>query len=167
VERLFRTLQDRLLKKLRLGGIATIAAANRFLEDYLSGYNRGFAVSPAQPTDLHQPCPAHGVLERSLCIKTTRALRRDWTVAHNGHLYQVHTNVRAAQVVMEERLDGTLQMTHRGHVLAYHPIAERPVRPAEPRTVSRRHRPVKQARTHPWRKRVLPPRELLTAAGRT
>jgi transposase len=167
VERLFRTLQDRLLKDLRLGEIATIEAANRFLEDYLPGYNRRFAVSPAQPTDLHRPCPARGALDRILCIKTTRVLRRDWTVAHNGHLYQVHTNVRARQVVIEDRLDGTLRMTHRGHVLAYHPIAERPVRPAAPRTVSRRHRPVKQARTHPWRKRVLPPREILAAAAST
>lgn len=99
--------------------------------------------------------------------KTKRVLRRDWTVAHNGHLYQVHTNVRAMQVVMEDRLDGTLRMTHRGHVLAYHPIAERPVRPADPRSVSRRHRPVKQARTHPWRKPMLPPREILAAAGST
>ncbi len=167
VERLFKTFQDRLVKELRLARIATLAAANRFLDDYLSRYNRRFTVPPAQRTDLHRPCPARGALDRILCIKTTRVLRRDWTVAHNGRLYQVHTNVRARQVVIEDRLDGTLRMTHRGHVLTYHPIAERPIRPVEPRTVSHRHRPVKQARTHPWRKRVLPPRELLAAAGST
>jgi transposase len=167
VERLFKTFQDRLGKELRLAKIATLTAANHFLDDYLSRYNRRFTVPPAQPTDLHRPCPARGALDHILCIKTTRALRRDWTVAHNGHLYQVHTNVRTRQVVMEDRLDGTLCMTHRGHVLAYHPIAARPVRPAEPRSVSRRHRPVTPARTHPWRKRVLPPRELLAAAGST
>ncbi|NGZ98835.1 MAG: hypothetical protein CV089_22465 [Nitrospira sp. WS110] len=67
---------------------------------------------PAQRTDLHRSCPARGELTRILCIKTKRVLRRDWTVAHNGHIYQVHTNVRATQVVLEERLDGTLRMTH-------------------------------------------------------
>ncbi len=167
VERLFKTFQDRLVKELRLARIATLVAANRFLEDYLSRYNRRFTVPPAQRADLHRPCPARGALDRILCLKTTRVLRRDWTVAHNGHLYQVHTNVRARQVVIEDRLDGTLHITHRGHVLTYHPIAERPIRPVEPRTVVQRHRPVKQARTHPWRKPMLPPRATLAATGST
>ncbi len=167
VARLFKTFQDRLVKELRLAKIATLAAANHFLDDYLSRYNRRVTVPPAQPTDLHRPCPARRALDRILCIKTTRALRRDWTVAHNGQLYQVHTNVRARQVVIEDRLDGTLCMTHRGHVLAYHPIAERPGRPAEPRTVGSRRRPIKPPRTHPWRKPMLPPRAILAAAGST
>ena len=167
VERLFKTLQDRLVKELRMAGIATLAAANRFLEDYLSRYNQRFTIPPAQRTDLHRPCPARSGLDRILCIKTKRVLRRDWTVAHHGHLYQVQTNVRATHVVLEERLDGTLRMTHRGHGLAYHLITERPVRPAGSRPVPRRHRPGTQARTHPWRKRVLPPRELLAEASST
>lgn len=167
VERLFKTFQDRLVKELRLARVTTLGAANRFLEDYLPHYNQRFTMPSAQQTDLHRPCPARGGLTRILCIKTTRVLRRDWTVAHNGHLYQVHTNVRATQVVLEERLDGTLRMTHRGHVLDYHRITERPVRPAGSRTVPRRHRPVKQAMSHPWRKRMWPPREILAAAGIT
>lgn len=167
VERLFKTFQDRLVKELRLAKIATLAAANRFLDDYLSRYNRRFTVPPAQPTDLHRPCPARSGLDRILCIKTSRALRRDWTVAHNGHLYQVQTNVRARQVVIEDRLDGTLRLTHRGRVLDYHLIPERPVSPAKPRTVAGRRRPVKPPRTHPWRKPMSPPRKILAAVGRT
>ena len=167
VERLFKTFQDRMIKELRLAEVSTLDAANVFLKSYLPIYNRRFAVPPAQATDLHRPRLTRGELDRILCIKTTRVLRRDWTVAHNGHLYQVQTNVRATQVVIEERVDGTLRITHQGHVLAYHPIAVRPVRPAESRSVSRRHRPVTQARTHPWRKPMLPPREILAAAGST
>lgn len=163
VERLFKTFQDRVIKELRLAEVSTLDAANAFLTGYLPIYNRRFAVPPAQAADLHRPRPARGELDRILCIKTTRVLRRDWTVAHNGHLYQVQTNVRATQVVMEERVDGTLRMTHQGHVLAYARIAARPERPAAPQPVSRRHRPVTQARTHPWRKRALPPRELLAS----
>jgi hypothetical protein len=116
VERLFKTFQDRLVKELRLARVATLAAANRFLEEYLPHYTQRFMMPSAPQTDLHRPCPARRELTRILCIKTNRVLRRDWTVAHNGHLYQVHTNVRATQVVLEERLDGTLRMTHRGHV---------------------------------------------------
>lgn len=163
VERLFKTFQDRVIKELRLAKVSTLDAANAFLTGYLPIYNRRFAVPPAQTADLHRPRPARGELDRILCIKTTRVLRRDWTVAHNGHLYQVQTNVRATQVVMEERVDGTLRITHQGHVLAYARIAARPGRPAAPQPGSRQHRPVTQARTHPWHKRALPPRALLAA----
>lgn len=155
-----------MVKELRLAEVSTLDAANAFLTRYLPIYNRRFAVPPAQVADLHRPKPARGELDRMLCIKTRRVLRRDWTVAHNGHLYQVQTNVRATQVVIEERVDGTLHITHQGQGLAYTLIAARPGRPAVPQPESRRHRPVTQARTHPWRKRALPPRALL-AAGRT
>jgi hypothetical protein len=163
VERLFKTFQDRVTKELRLAEVSTLAAANAFLKSYLPIYNRRFAVPPAQAADLHRPRPARGELDRILCIKTKRVLRRDWTVAHNGHLYQVQTNVRATQVVIEERVDGTLRITHQGHGLAYALIAARSGRSPVPQKESRRHRPVTQGPTHPWRKRALPPRELLAA----
>jgi hypothetical protein len=163
VERLFKTFQDRVTKELRLAEVSTLAAANAFLKSYLPIYNRRFAVPPAQAADLHRPRPARGELDRILCIKTKRVLRRDWTVAHNGHLYQVQTNVRATQVVIEERVDGTLRITHQGHGLAYALIAARSGRSPVPQQESRRHRPVTQGPTHPWRKRALPPRELLAA----
>jgi transposase len=77
VERLFKTLQDRLVKALRLAGIATIEAANRFVEEWLPRYNQRCTVPPAQATDLHRPRPAHRELDRSLCLKTTCCLRKD------------------------------------------------------------------------------------------
>ena len=163
IERLVKPFQDRVIKELRLAEVSTLDAANAFLKRYLPIYNRRFAVRPAPAADLHRPRPARGELDRILCIKTQRVLRRDWTVAHNGYLYQVQTNVRATQVVIEERGDGTLRITHQGHVLAYARIAARPGRPAVPQTEFRRHWPVTQARTHPWRKRALPPRALLAA----
>jgi hypothetical protein len=55
VERLFKTLQDRLVKDLRLAGIATVEAANQFVETWLPRYNRRFAVPPAQAAELHRP----------------------------------------------------------------------------------------------------------------
>ncbi len=72
VERLFATFQDRLVKELRLAGIATLAAANQFLEHYRPVYNRRFAVPPAQAADLHRPAPSARALDGSLCLKTMR-----------------------------------------------------------------------------------------------
>ena len=156
VERLFKTVQDRLVKELRLTGIATLEAANQFVEAWLPSYNRRFAVQPAQAADLHRPKPAGGDLTRFLCIKTTRYLRRDWTVAHHGHLYQVRTNVRAAHVIVEDRVDGTMRITHKGRPLNYHAIPARPERGAEPPKAQVPRRPVKPTSAHPWRKRLLP-----------
>lgn len=164
VERLCGTFQDRLIKELRLAGVRTVDTANHFLEGYLPQYNQRFTIPPAQAVDLYRPCPARRDLERSLCLKTVRVLRHDWTVAHNGQLYQIQTHVRTTRVLMEERLDGTLRITHQGQPLAYHPIAARPVRAPEPPTTPRPHRPVKQARSHLWQKRVLPPRDTHAAA---
>ena len=50
-----QTLQDRLVKELRLTGISDIDAANAFLPGFLSDYNLCFAVPPQNPTDAHRP----------------------------------------------------------------------------------------------------------------
>lgn len=55
VERMNRTLQDRLVKDLRLAGIDTMDAGNAFLPDFMEDYNARFAVVPARSDDLHRP----------------------------------------------------------------------------------------------------------------
>jgi len=167
VERLFKTVQDRLVKELRLVGIATIEAANRFLEEWLPIYNRRFTVPPAQAADLHRPKPAGGDLTRILCIKTTRGLRRDWTVAHHGQLYQVRSNVRTTHVIVEDRVDGTMRMTHNGRPLTYQAIVTRPLRVPLPPKIARPQRTVTPTRAHPWRKRLPPEGTRPAAAGIT
>ena len=150
VERLFRTFQDRLIKELRLAGVATLEVANRFVATDLPIYNRRFAVPPAQAADLHRSRPASRDLDRSLCLKTTRVLRRDWTVAHHGQLYQIRDNVRATHVQVEERIDGTMRLTHHGQPLTYHAIAARPRQAARPETRRPPRQPVKPRADHPW-----------------
>jgi transposase len=167
VERLFHTFQDRVVKELRLAGVATLEAANQFLEDYLPRYNQRFTVAQAQATDLHRPSPASRALDRMLCLKTKRVLRRDWTVAHNGPLYQVQTNIQATHVLVEARVDGTMRITHQDRTLASHVIASRPVRAEAPPKPAEARRPVKPTAEHPWRKRLLPDRARHAAAGIT
>jgi hypothetical protein len=163
IERLFGTFQDRLIKEMRLAGVSTMEEANRFLGGYLPIYNRRFSIQPAEAADLHRPIPDYRDLNRTLCIKTERALRNDFTVAHNRRLYQIRDNVRAVRVMVEERLDGTMRITHQGKRLRYHEIASRPRRIPEaaqtPKTTPRTkpvpdhpwYRPIKR-----WRERTLP-----------
>ena len=154
VERLFGTFQDRLVKELRLAGIATLAAANRFLKAYLPVYNRRFAVPPAQPANLHRPMPSPRVLDGSLCLKTTRCLRKDFTIVHQGQLYQIHDTVRATHVQVDVQRDGTLRLTHQGRPLSFHAIVARPVPVAKITPRPRPPRPVPPKPNHPWRTRV-------------
>ena len=167
VERLFKTLQDRLVKELRLAGIATIEDANRFVEEWLPRYNQRFAVPPAQAADLHRPRPAHRDLDRSLCLKTTRCLRKDFTIAHQGGLYQIHDTIRATHVQVEEHVDGTMRITHQGRPLGFHAIAARPMTAAEAKKVPRPPGPVTPRLNHPWRTRRRPERTSQVAAAGT
>jgi hypothetical protein len=167
VERLFKTFQDRLIKEMRLAEISTLEGANQFLTGYLPIDNQRFSVQPAQSADRHRPRPASRDLDRSLCIKPTRCLRRDWAVAHHGQLYQVRTNVRAAHVRVEEHVDGAMRITHQGRTLAFHAITSRPMKAAEAKTVHRPRCPVTPRPDHPWRKCLLPNRRPHAAAGIT
>lgn len=81
VERLFKTLQERLVKGLRLAGMATIMTANRFLKIWLPHYNRRVTVQPAQAADLHLPFQGSRELNRILWGQATWGVRQDWIVA--------------------------------------------------------------------------------------
>ena len=152
IERLFGTFQDRLIKEMRLAGIATMEEANRFLAGYLPIYNRRFSVNPAKAADLHRPIPDYRDLDRILCIKTVRALRNDFTVAHNRTLYQIQDNLRAQRVTVEERLDGSMRITHQGKALRYEAITHRPVKTHEIPQALLRKRGTKPSPDHPWKK---------------
>lgn len=151
VERLFRTFQDRLVKEMRLRGIKTIEEANKFLAEYLPKYNRKFAVRPKEKTDLHRKIPKGLNLDRILCIKTGRVLRNDFTVAHNRKLYQIQDKIKAEKVVIEERINGTMVISHNNTFLKFKEITERPEKQKKPRILKKKTFN-KPPADHPWRK---------------
>jgi len=153
IERLFKTLQDRLVKEMRLRDIRSIPEANKFLGWYLPVFNRKFGVVASQSEDLHRPLPEGIELDAILTVKTVRALRNDFTVVHEGKLYQVEDAVRADKVVMEERLNGTLFITYKGRVLRYRQITQRPQKIQEARKPRARN---PAAMDNPWRMFRLP-----------
>jgi transposase len=156
VERLFRTLQDRMVKEMRLAGIKSIDEANEFLKMFLPKFNRKFKKPAASKADLHRPAPHCRELDRILCIKEERTVRNDFTVIHNSTLYQIEKATRAKKVVIEERLDGTLHITYNGHDLEYQEITAVPTK-EKPKSL--RLEPARQPwlppANHPWRKSVL------------
>jgi hypothetical protein len=152
IERLFKTLQDRLVKEMRLRGIRTIEEANHYLEEYLPLYNKRFTVCPKGKDNLHRPLGKEVDLDRILCMKTERALRNDFTVAHNNKLYQVEDHIHPSKVMVEDRLDGSVRITYKNRVLRYREITERPKPLTSPSMTAKVRKPPTPEANHPWRK---------------
>ena len=151
VERLFGTLQDRLVKEMRLRGIRTIEEGNRFLKHYLPVYNKRFSVRPMESNNVHRCLPKGLNLDAILCIKTERTVRNDFTVAHNKKLYQVEDRTNASKVTIQDQIDGSMRMMYRDQSLRFKEIIERPVREEKAPVMMRRRKPVRPSPNHPWR----------------
>ena len=126
VERLFRTLQDRLVKELRLANAKTIEEANEVLEKYLIEHNQRFMVEPAKAANLHRCSPSDKELNEILCIKKEHSLRNDFTIAHEKKLYQILRYTTAKKIEVRNRVDGTIVMIARGRVIKYKEIQKLP-----------------------------------------
>ncbi len=88
-ERMFGTLQDRLIKELRLAGIRDVATANAWIrESYLPGHNQRFMVEAALPDRAFVTVEASRIVE-ALCIEEERTVGRDNTIAWNNKRLQL------------------------------------------------------------------------------
>ncbi|MFO1046946.1 MAG: ISNCY family transposase [Geminicoccaceae bacterium] len=130
-ERAFRTLQDRLPKELRLAGITTVAAANRYLrETWLSEHNARFAVTPEESASAFITVPPE-LWRDVLCVQEERQVGNDNCVRWRGRVLQIPPSplrphfVRAT-VRLHEYPDGAVAIFNGPHRLATFPA------PAEP-----------------------------------
>jgi len=149
IERLFKTLQDRLIKEMRLKEISTIEQGNTFLEQYLPLHNRKFEVHPKKEGNLHRPLGKDIDLAMILCKKIPRTLKNDRTIQHRAKLYQIEDIIRG-KVMIHELLDESLVITHKESRIRFHEITTRPVRTEEPRNIEPRKSSAPSA-DHPWR----------------
>lgn len=155
VERLFNTLQDRLVKEMRLRGISSIAEANEFLKEYLPIYNRRFAKKAAQRENLHRPIPKGLNLARVLCVKTERTVRNDFTIAHDRKLYQIEAAVKTKKLRVEEYTDGSMAIWCQAQKVKFRQITVRPEKPQKPQqhsVIPAKKKAITPAKDHPWRK---------------
>lgn len=137
VERGFRTHQDRLVKELRLAGISTKEAANKFLREvYIPKHNRRYAEEPAKPIDAHKPLlPSHD-LDAILSIQEDRQVHNDSIVRCDNRfllLADGHGLRPGTKVGVEKRLDGTLRIAYKGRYLQFKQVQARPYVPEQRR----------------------------------
>src|SRR3954466_7703859 len=124
VERAHATLQDRLVKELRLAGISDREAANAFLPGFLESYNNKFAPAPAQALDLHRPLDGMNDLGDILCWRETRRVSQQLVVHYNRMKFTRHPSEITARLVRQEVdiydfPDGRLEIRWKGLPLAY------------------------------------------------
>jgi len=165
VERLFNTLQDRLIKEMRLRGISSIAEANEFLKEYLPIYNRRFAKKAAETENLHRSIPKGLDLNRVLCIKTERTVRNDFTIAHDRKLYQIEEAVKTKKLLVEEYTDGLMAIWCHKQKLKFRQILIRPVKSPKQSPRSGRSKASTPAKDHPWRGLFFIPKKLKIKAA--
>ena len=165
VERLFGTLQDRLVKEMRLRGISSIAEANEFLKEYLPIYNRRFAKKAAEAENLHRPIPKGLNLERILCIKTERTVRNDFTIAHDRKLYQIEEAVKTKKLMVEQYTDGSMAIWCKEQKVKFRQIAVKPEKLQKPLPVPKRRKPSRPAKDNPWRRLFFVPKKMKIKAA--
>jgi len=113
VERLWGTLQDRLVKALRKAGASSLDEANQVLKTYLPKFNQRFRVEPAQSETVYVPWPKEFRAEDFFCFKHGRTVTNDNTLPFNGHRLQIppgpkNSSYARKRVEVRQHLDGQL-----------------------------------------------------------
>jgi transposase len=168
IERLFQTLQDRLVKELRLAGISDREKANAFLRTiFIPNFNDQFSVVPAKEGTAHRILTQQErtQLNTIFSVQSTRQVMNDFTLRFKNGFCQLAetqpvTVCRKDTVIVEERLDGTVHLRHqrRGKYLAFTVLPERPHRTINTpilSTTTGRTKAHTPALNHPWRKPVI------------
>lgn len=131
VERANRTLQDRLVKELRLREIKTIKEANEMIEEFREKYNKHFSKRPSEQMDAHRPLDGTS-LDKILCIRDTRTLSKDRTVQFENNFYQISLQAekvhlfKGAKIEIRQCLNGEIVAMCSGVVVSMTHLSEVP-----------------------------------------
>jgi hypothetical protein len=129
VERANQTLQDRLVKELRLAGITNMIEGNKFLEMFWVKYNERFAVLPGSLEDAHRKISPAIDLAKTLCEKQQRVISKNLEFQFENVIYQVvpekpYMGLAGTKVTIVKGLNGSLSFEHKDKALAVRKYCE-------------------------------------------
>lgn len=175
VEKANRTLQDRLVKALRLKKINSIEEANDFLPEFIDAYNEKFAKLPASHDNAH--CPLNlsdDAIDKILSYQTVRKLSKALECSYHTTIYQVIAPKRKYQlqnkpVLICENHEGKVTLFHHNESLEFKTLKTR-TKAAEvvddkalnakvDRLLKKQKKPYKTPQNHPWKKFVINPKK--------
>jgi len=169
VERANQTLQDRLVKKMRLSDVSSMDEGNAFLGAYMEDHNRRFAKQPASQTDAHrQVLHSDEQLNLILSIHSRRKMSKNLTLQYRNTLYQIKIKgigyaMQGAWATICEDFNGNVTLLYKGRQLAYSTfkLGDNPPPIADEKTINQhvdlaiqtQHKQTrwKPAPDHPWR----------------
>lgn len=160
VERLFGTLQDRLVKELRLAGINSIENGNRFLKEiFIPKFNTKFSVVAKRDGNTHRLLTSNEKLglKSIFSLKHIRSINQDFTIQFKNHFYQLEEiqpiTIRAKnKVLVEERLNNTLRFRFKNKYLKVFSLSQKPKQVSYLPTILTSHPLIwKPPANHPWR----------------
>lgn len=169
VERLFETLQDRLVKELRLKGISDLKTANRYLPEFAEEFNQRFGIEAKDARDSHLPLLAGEKknLSKILAFQEKRILSKNLICQFENKYYQIKTKrptyaLRHAPVLVIKDLEGKIMIEYKGKPLLYEIFRTQPkARIADAKQLNQivdqirkektKRIPWKPAADHPWR----------------
>jgi hypothetical protein len=110
--------------ELRLEGLGTVEAANRFLPAFIADYNRRFAKPPRNPKDLHRPLASYESLDEALACREQRTVSANLTLHDNEVLFLLEPNkitcaAARQRVTVHDYPDGRLAIRWKGVELPY------------------------------------------------
>jgi transposase len=130
VERSHGTLQDRLIKLMRLEGISSIEEGNNYLEKFRQDYNKRFGKSPRSQENAHRELAENQDLDKILCRKETRTISKALELRYKHKTYQLKEKIRGrrlegGQVMVIEHKDG-IKIEYEGKEVQYSLYSEGP-----------------------------------------
>ena len=163
VERVNQTLQDRLVKEMRLRGISNMTAGNAYLPEFMADLNQRFAVEPRSIVNAHRPLTPKEDLARVLTSQETRTLSKNLTLQFQKTVYQIQTTrptyaLRNAHVLVCVNAQEEIMILYNGKALPY-TLYKQQAKQAEivstkqlDQALQENRLPPKPAPDHPWRR---------------
>lgn len=161
IERLFGTLQDRMVKEMRLCDMKERGEANLYIyERYIPDHDRRFSVPAKNPNDVHRLLTddLKKRLPSIFSVQSRRKVNNDYTIQFKTSWFQLKDTQKTAvykrdEVIVEERLDESIHIRFKGVYLEYHVLPERPKRMKVQVVAITTERPTRPVpKDHPWRK---------------
>ena len=129
IERLFGTLQDRLIAELGLEGVQSLQEANRFLKVFIPRFNRRFAISPRESEKAWRKVPPELDLDRIISFRYRSVVGNDNSVRIGGLILDLppgplRRSYAKAHVEVRQLLDGSWKVYYQDQLIAKHPSTE-------------------------------------------
>ena len=157
IERVWRTLQNRLVKEMRLAQVSTIEQANAFMPGFINRYNKRFGREPADQNTAWVKMEPNTDLDYYFCARESRIVRSDHTIAWQGKTLQITLDSRSRSLAS---VAVNVHQTPEGDILLYDgkrrlqyrclPSLYRKPTQAKPRPTARTPDPSALARRRAW-----------------